>query len=398
MPKLPDAVVSGSRSLSFSDLACELAVPFVGDEIPGETLRALVRETLNFPVPVRRLDERLAVLELFHGPTLAFKDFGARFLARILAYHRRGSDRETTILVATSGDTGSAVASACADVEGLRVVLLYPAGKVSTIQELQLTTGASNILALSVDGTFDDCQNLVKQALADRGLTGRMSLTSANSINIARLIPQIFYYVSAWKEVASEGAGIMFTIPCGNLGNLTAGVMAHGMGVPVCRFLAATNANDVLPEYLQTGVFRPRTAVSTLSNAMDVGNPNNFARLTRLLGGDLGAIRSLVTAEGCTDDQTREAIREAYRKYHYIFDPHGAVGYHVASRFSQELQAGVVNIILATAHPAKFPDAYDEDLLREIPEPEQLSALKGRTRRVVSIRPHPDELRSILLS
>jgi threonine synthase len=397
LPLLPDRIRRGNDPLSFQEVAFDIAQVLIGGEIPDDTLRRIIGETMNFPVPVRRLDESLAVLELFHGPTLAFKDFGARFLARILAYHHHGSDRATTVLVATSGDTGSAVARGCAGIEGLRVVLLFPAGKVSRIQELQLTSGAPNLTALRVDGTFDDCQTMVKQAFADRDLTTRISLTSANSINIARLIPQIFYFVAAWREVRQHEPGVIFAVPSGNLGNLTAGVMAWKMGVPVKHFVAATNINAVLPEYLRTGTFRPRPAQPTLSNAMDVGNPNNISRLRMLFGEDLLAMRSIVASDSCTDDETRAAIAEAYHRYRYLFDPHGAVAYRVAQRFLSEHATRAVTMILATAHPAKFPEAYNDELLRSISVPEQLRNLTARPKRFTTLRARYDELKSILL-
>jgi threonine synthase len=397
LPLLPDRIRKENASLSFQDVAFDIAQVLIGGEIPEDPLRRIIGETMDFPVPLRRLDESLAVLELFHGPTLAFKDFGARFLARILAYHHRGSKRATTVLVATSGDTGSAVASGCAGIEGLRVVLLYPAGKVSRIQELQLTAAAPNVTALRVEGTFDDCQTMVKQAFADPELTRNLSLTSANSINIARLLPQIFYFVAAWREVRRHVPGIIFAIPSGNLGNLTAGVMAWKMGVPVEHFVAASNINDILPEYLRTGTFRPRPAQQTLSNAMDVGNPNNISRLKMLFDEDLHAMRTVVASDSCTDADTRAAIGEAYDRYQYLFDPHGAVAYHVVKRFLSEHPTRATAIVLATAHPAKFPEAYTDDLARVLPVPQQLRNLTAQPRRFTALRARYDDLKSLLL-
>jgi threonine synthase len=397
LPLLPEEIRAGTSRAGFADIAFEVIRHFAEGDIPESELRVMVDETMNFPVPIRHLDDRLSVLELFHGPTLAFKDFGARFLGRVLSYQRRNADREVTVLVATSGDTGSAVASGCSGVPGVRVVLLFPAGKVSKVQELQLTTGGPNITTLRVDGTFDDCQRMVKQAFVDQDLRTRLALTSANSINIARLLPQIFYYVSAWQELAQRGQDVVFVVPSGNLGNLTAGVFARAMGIPFRRFVAASNANDVLPEYLRTGVLRPRPAVSTLSNAMDVGDPNNTPRLQALFGGDIDAIRAVVTTDVCSDDQTRGAIDEAYRTYHYTFDPHGAVGYFAAKRFLSAEGPGTTAVVLGTAHPAKFPEVYPEEIRARIPVPEQLRVLTGRPRRMLSIRADFDDLKSILL-
>jgi threonine synthase len=397
LPVLPDPLREGGSTAGFPEIAYMAVREFVDGEIPDADLHTLIDETMNFPVPVRRLDERLTVIELFHGPTLAFKDFGARFLGRVLSYQRRHAERETTVLVATSGDTGSAVASGCSGAAGVRVVMLFPAGKVSRIQELQLTTGGSNITTLRVDGNFDDCQRLVKQAFADQELSSRLDLTSANSINIARLLPQIFYYVAAWQELSALRNEIVFVVPSGNLGNLTAGLFARGMGVPLRRFLAATNVNDVLPEYLRTGVVRPRSAISTISNAMDVGDPNNMPRLRALFADDLDALRTVVRADVCTDDDTRGAIAEAYREHNYTFDPHGAVGYRAAKRFLSNEGPETSAVILGTAHPAKFPEVYPEEIRETIPVPEQLRVLTGRPRRVLSIQSHYEDLKSILL-
>jgi threonine synthase len=397
LPALPADLRAGVSPAGFPDIAYEVIRHFVDGEIPEADLRTLIDETMNFPVPLRHLDDRLSVLELFHGPTLAFKDFGARFLGRVLSYLRRDADREITVLVATSGDTGSAVASGCSGVPGVRVVLLFPAGKVSKVQELQLTTGGPNITTLRVDGTFDDCQRMVKQAFVDQELRTRLVLTSANSINIARLLPQTFYYVSAWQELAQRGKEVVFIVPSGNLGNLTAGVFARTMGIPLRRFVAATNANDVLPEYLRSGVLRPRAAVSTLSNAMDVGDPNNTPRLQALFGGDIDAIRAAVSTDVCSDDDTRRAIDDGYTRYQYTFDPHGAVGYFAARRFLDREGPETAAVVLGTAHPAKFPEVYPEEIRARIPVPEQLRALTGRPRRMLAVRAAYDDLKSILL-
>ncbi|HEX9007129.1 MAG TPA: threonine synthase, partial [Bacteroidota bacterium] len=325
IPPMPPALLDPRHS--FQEIAFEAALLLLGDEIPAAALRTIVETSLTFPVPVRLLADDLAILELFHGPTLAFKDFGARFMARTLSWLRRGSERETTVLVATSGDTGSAVAQGFHGVEGLAVILLYPSGRVSRIQELQLTTAGGTVTALEIDGTFDDCQRLVKQAFADQDLSRRKNLTSANSINIARLLPQAFYYLEAFVRLPHHDGPIVFSVPSGNLGNLTAGLIAWKMGLPVKRFIAATNVNDVLPRYLATGRFAPAPAVPTLSNAMDVGNPSNLVRIIDLFGGDLERMRGILSSVPHTDAETRAAITDLFQSHGYALDPHGAVGY-----------------------------------------------------------------------
>ncbi len=383
---------------SFQETAFEAAHLLLGDEIPAAGLRVIIEESMTFPAPLRRLTEELAILELFHGPTLAFKDFGARFMARTLSHLRRGAGRETTVLVATSGDTGSAVAQGFHDVSGLRVVLLYPSGRVSPIQELQLTSAGGNVTALEILGTFDDCQHLVKQAFADHDLARRKGLTSANSINIARLLPQAFYYLEAFARLAARERPVVFAVPSGNLGNLTAGLIAWKMGLPVERFVAATNANDVLPRYLASGLFTPSAAVATLSNAMDVGNPSNLARIVDLFDGDLGQMRRILFSVSHTDAETRRAISEMFERHGYVLDPHGAVGYLAMRDYQQQHAGRRTGIVLETAHPAKFPDAYDEKLKKHIEQPERLHALLRGEKRSVKMRAEFSLLKDFLFS
>jgi threonine synthase len=366
---LPDAVppidagdLASWRGRPFQDVACRLAERWLSDEFAAPVLGRLVSEALDFPVPTVEVDRGLRVLELFHGPTLAFKDFGARFLARFFGHllARRGD--HATILVATSGDTGSAVARGFAGVDAVRVVVLYPAGKVSAFQESQMATVGGNVTAVRVPGTFDDCQRLVKAAFPDPALT-RLHLSSANSINIGRLLPQSFYYVFSYLSVAARpGDAVVFSVPSGNLGNLTAGVLARRMGLPAGRFVAATNVNDVLPEYLTTGAYRARPSIPTLSNAMDVGDPNNFARLVTLCGMGVEAMRAIVRGERVTETETRQEIRETYAGAGYVLDPHGAVACAAARRWQGDTAPGAPVVALATAHPAKFADAIAAEL------------------------------------
>jgi threonine synthase len=316
-------------------------------------------------------------LELFHGPTLAFKDFGARFMARLMAWLTRGDDRMLTVLVATSGDTGGAVASAFHNVPGTRVVILYPKGKVSGLQEKQLTALGGNITALEIDGSFDDCQALVKSAFLDRELSERLNLTSANSINLARLVPQSFYYIHAARQLP-EGVKPVFVVPSGNFGNLTAGLLAMHLGLPVEHFIAATNRNDVVPEFLRTGSYTPRPSVATISNAMDVGAPSNFVRMQALFGGSWDAMKSKISGTWFDDDQTRAAIREVKSIYDYEIDPHGAVGW-LAARNWRSQHPCTSTVTLETAHPAKFPDVMEAELGQGSVEiPERLAILADR--------------------
>jgi threonine synthase len=372
LPTFSNADLVAWRALPFDALAVRLAKRLLGDEFTAPVLAQLVSDALNFPVPTVRLDERLSILELFHGPTLAFKDFGARFLGRLFGHLLTERGDHATILVATSGDTGSAVARGFTGVPGVRVVVLYPAGRVSPFQEAQMASIGGNVTAVRVPGVFDDCQRLVKAAFRDPAL-GALHLSSANSINIGRLLPQSFYYVASYLAAATEiDAPVVFAVPSGNLGNLTAGVLAARMGLPVARFVAATNANDALPEYLESGVFRPRPSVPTLSNAMDVGDPSNFARLERLHAGSPDAMRAAIQGERVTEAETRAAIREAYGRYGRVLDPHGAVAYAAARRQIEAgaIDAGLPVIALATAHPAKFADAIRDELGFEPPLPE----------------------------
>ncbi len=365
------------RLLSFTEIGIAVADAFFGSDIPPQALVDIVEGTLQFDAPVVTLGPGDHVLELFHGPTLAFKDFGARFMARLMAWLTRNDDRLLTVLVATSGDTGGAVASAFHNVPGTRVIILYPKGKVSGLQEKQLTALGGNITALEIDGSFDDCQALVKSAFLDRELAENLNLTSANSINLSRLVPQSFYYIHAARQLP-EGVKPVFVVPSGNFGNLTAGLLAMKLGLQVDQFVAATNRNDVVPEYLRGGIYQPRPSVPTISNAMDVGAPSNFVRMQALFGNSWDAMKEQISGMSFTDDQTRAAIREVKSICDYQIDPHGAVGW-LAARKWRAAHPCSSTITLETAHPSKFPDVMDEELGAGAVEiPERLAILANR--------------------
>lgn len=371
------------RGTSFPSLAVSLGRLWLADEFDQATIERLIADALDFPVPVVAVDERLRLVELFHGPTLAFKDFGARFLARFFGHILSEGQERATILVATSGDTGSAVARGFAGVPGVHVVVLYPARKVSPFQEAQMATIGGNVTAVRVPGRFDDCQRLVKEAFLDPALRS-LNLSSANSINIGRLLPQTFYYVHGYlAATGGPGERVVFSVPSGNLGNLTAGVLAARAGLPVERFIAATNANGVLPEYLHTGVYRARPSVATLSNAMDVGDPSNFVRLTALCDGSLATLRERVLGEVVTDTETRRIIRSVHRASGYVLDPHGAVACVAARRVQAASRTAAPVVALATAHPAKFADVIRAELgfEPELPEDER----DWRSRRILAV-------------
>lgn len=385
IPDMPDSFMSEVHQYTFQEIAFRIARQLIGDEMPEPDLWHIIQNSVTFPAPVVPLDTNTAILELFHGPSLAFKDFGARFMAQTMSYFNRGEDQDLNILVATSGDTGGAVAAGFLQTPGIRVVILYPSGKVSPLQEKQLTTLGHNIVALEVAGTFDDCQALVKQAFLDATLREHLRLSSANSINIARLIPQVFYYWESYKQVYRENKQVVFTVPSGNFGNLTAGLIAQKMGLPVQHFVAATNANDVVPEYLQAGTFRPRESVRTLSNAMDVGNPSNFVRMLDLHSSMWNILRSHVSGFAFSDAQTRTAMREVYARHGYLLDPHGAVGYLAWKAYREQAQSNALGIVLETAHPAKFLEDVEEILGTQVEVPEVLAALRHREKQAVQM-------------
>jgi threonine synthase len=371
--KLSKDFIENLKNHTFQSIAFEISRHLLRGVIPDNDLKEIVEKSIDFPAPVVRLDDNTHILELFHGPSLAFKDFGARFMAQLMSYFNKGNDEELVILVATSGDTGGAVAAGFYKTPGIKVVILYPSGKVSLLQEKQLTTLGENVTALEVEGTFDDCQALVKKAFLDNELTNKIRLSSANSINIARLIPQSFYYFEAFKQIDSKGKPVVFSIPSGNFGNLTAGLFAKKMGLPIHQFIAATNANAVVPKYLKTGNYEPHPSVPTLSNAMDVGNPSNFARMLDLNSSTWNNMKEDIEGYSYDDNATKNAMVEVYEKYNYIMDPHGAVGYLALKDYQKKKDA--VGVILETAHPAKFLDDVESILNRKIEVPERLISL-----------------------
>jgi threonine synthase len=373
IPQLSEAFINNLDQYSFSEMAFKICQNLFGDTIPLEDLKAIIDNSVTFPAPVVDLDEDKKVLELWHGPSLAFKDFGARFMSQLMSYFNRKETKELVILVATSGDTGGAVAAGFYKALGIKVVILYPKGKVSFLQEKQLTTLGENITALEIDGTFDDCQALVKQAFLDADLK-HIRLSSANSINIARLIPQSFYYFEAYKQLKDKSTPVVFAIPSGNFGNLTAGLLAQKMGLPVHAFLAATNANDVVPQYLETGRFVPRPSVRTISNAMDVGNPSNFARMLDLYDSVWNNMTKNIHGYAYNDDETRAAVLEIKERYNYVMDPHGAVAYLAVKAYQKE-NPNTQTVILETAHPAKFKPDMEEIFGHKIEVPKRLAKL-----------------------
>ena len=398
IPELSKNFIENIGKLSFNEIAFEVAKIIIEDEIPQNELFNIIEESITFNAPLVRISEVLSILELFHGPTLAFKDFGARFMAKTLSHLIRNNKEKITILVATSGDTGSAVANGFYKVDGINVVLLYPGNKVSEIQEMQLTTLGENITALKVDGTFDDCQRLVKKAFLDNEVTNKKKISSANSINIARLIPQTFYYFKSFADKSKESSKIVFSVPSGNLGNLTAGLMAKEMGLPIFKFIAAFNANDVFLNYLSTGVFEPRPSVKTLSNAMDVGNPSNIARIIDLFKGNYHKMRENIYGAAFSDLETLSAIKEVYDKYDYTIDPHGAVGYLAIKKYMRESDDNDISgIILETAHPSKFSDVIEEVIEKKIEVPRRLLTLMNKKKKSISISKNYDEFKQFLL-
>lgn len=361
---------------SFSDTAFKVAVALIGDAIDRKELELIIDRSMNFPVPLVSLDDDTSVLELFHGPSLAFKDFGARFMAELMGHFNRNKNQDLIILVATSGDTGGAVAAGFHRVPGVQVVVLYPSGKVSPLQEKQLTTWGDNIQALEIDGDFDACQALVKAAFLDSEIRSTLRLSSANSINIARLIPQSFYYFEAYKQARVYGEKIVFSVPSGNYGNLSAGLIAYKMGLPVHQFIAASNANDVVPRYLNTGMYSPTPTIATLSNAMDVGNPSNFPRILSLLGSTWNNIKEQVKGYTFSDDQVKEIIQRVYQLEGYTLDPHTAVGYLAWKAYrSAYAETSVRGIVLGTAHPAKFLETVEAATGHTVQVPEHLTSL-----------------------
>lgn len=380
---LPQSFYEDIENLSFQEIAYRVADAFFGEDVPADTLKKIVYDTLSFDVPAVKVKENIYSLELFHGPTLAFKDVGGRFMARLLGYFiRKEGKKQVNVLVATSGDTGSAVANGFLGVEGIHVYVLYPKGKVSEIQEKQFTTLGQNITAIEVDGTFDDCQALVKNAFMDQELNAHMQLTSANSINVARFLPQAFYYFYAYAQMKRQklADNLVICVPSGNFGNITAGLFGKRMGLPVKRFIAANNRNDIFYQYLKTGQYSPRPSVATIANAMDVGDPSNFARILDLYGGSHEAIAAEISGATYTDEQIRETVRQVYDETGYLLDPHGACGYRA---LAEGLLPGEVGVFLETAHPAKFLQTVESIIGNKVEIPEKLQAFMRGTKQSI---------------
>jgi threonine synthase len=398
IPHLSKDFITNLEEKTFQEIAIEVLGYFTEESLGESKLMEIVGNTFNFPAPLIKLDECNFVLELFHGPTLAFKDFGARFMARTMEHFVQNSEKELNILVATSGDTGSAVANGFYNVDGINVYILYPSGGVSTIQEKQLTTLDKNITALEIEGTFDDCQKLVKQAFVDNELKEKLNLSSANSINIARLIPQAIYYFEAYKQLTDKKAKIIFSIPSGNLGNICAGLFAFKMGLPVNKFIGATNSNDVFTKYIDTGKFKPTESHKTYSNAMDVGNPSNLDRINHLYQNDINLIRSDIFSISKHDKATIDGMKKVREKYKYIIDPHGSIAYLSAEEYMKHQDYKTQSIILETAHPAKFKDIVEESLDIEIEIPNRLKQCLNKEKSVVKLSDRYTELKEFLLS
>ncbi len=396
IPALSADFIANIHTKSFQEIGFTVAQTLIGDDLPAAELKRIVDHTIQFDAPLAEVEKDIYALELFHGPTMAFKDFGARFMSQLLGHFASKQDREIVILVATSGDTGSAVANGFLGVPGTKVVVLYPSGKVSDVQEKQFTTLGKNITALEVDGTFDDCQRLVKTAFLDSELQNSYFLTSANSINIARLIPQSFYYFHAYAQLSRKNKPVVFSVPSGNFGNLTGGLLAKRMGLPIEKFIAVTNANDIVPKYLESQLFNPRSSTQTISNAMDVGNPSNFVRLLDLYNNDFNALKKDIVGYSVSDDQTREAMRNVYSKDKYVLDPHGAVGYLGLKNYLAENKSEVSGVFLETAHPGKFQDVVEDTLQQEIMLPEVLQKFMKGTKLSVRIGNGFDEFKQYL--
>ena len=382
------------ENLSNEEIAFEAIQQFVGDEIPTETLKQIIAETLCFEFPTVKVEEGIYALELYHGPTMAFKDVGARFMSRCLGYFNKDKkDNKNTVLVATSGDTGGAVASGFLGVQGVDVVILYPSGKVSDIQERQLTTLGQNIKALEVDGVFDDCQDMVKKAFLDESLKHK-NLTSANSINIARWLPQMFYFFFAYKQLQSQNKALVFSCPSGNFGNICAGIMAKKLGLPIEHFVASTNANDTVPRFLEKGNYEPKPSIATISNAMDVGNPSNFIRIQEMYNNDLEQFKKDFSSYSYTDEATTLAMQSIYKTDAYIAEPHGAVGY---LGLKNELKnfPNAIGVFLETAHPIKFLDVVEPALGITLPIPTQIESVLNKEKVSVKIKTY-EELKSFL--
>jgi len=395
IPQISKDFITQIQKYSKEEIGYTVMKPYVGDSITSNDLQQIIDETINFEFPLVRITEEICSLELFHGPTLAFKDVGARFMSRCLGYFNRHAYHRTTVLVATSGDTGGAVANGFLGVDGVDVIILYPSGKVSKIQELQLTTLGQNITALEVNGTFDDCQAIVKQAFMDNDLNQKINLTSANSINVARWLPQQLYYFFAYQQWQEEEAPII-SVPSGNFGNICAGILAYISGLPVKHFIAACNANDVVPKYLATEEYKPKPAIATISNAMDVGNPSNFIRIMELFHQQFSELKNMLSSVSIDDALTAETIKEVFQKHRYTLDPHGAVAYHALDNYLKNHSGK--GLILETAHPVKFPDTVEDATGKSIEFPEQVQHLLSAEMKRIAMNANFNDFKEWLMN
>jgi threonine synthase len=392
---LPASFFENIDNLSYSEIAFLAIKQFVTPDIPETVLKTIVENTLSFDFPIVQLNDNISTLELFHGPTMAFKDVGARFMARCLGYFNKDNTNEVTVLVATSGDTGGAVANGFLGVKGVNVVILYPSGKVSDIQEKQLTTLGQNIKALEVDGVFDDCQDMVKRAFLDEALTSKMQLTSANSINVARWLPQLFYFMFAYKQLHKTHKELVFSVPSGNFGNVCAGMMAQQLGLPIKHFIASNNENNVVTNYLKTEDYNPKPSVQTISNAMDVGNPSNFIRIQEIYNNNFNTLKNNLSSFSFSDTETKQAFKEIKDSYNYVADPHGAVGY-LGCKAYLKTNPKAHCVFLETAHPTKFLDVVEDVIKEKQPLPKQIQAVMGKVKVATKISSYK-ELKSFLL-
>jgi threonine synthase len=396
IPTLEKNIFENIESISNEEIAFRVIQPYAGDDIPGEKLFSIVSESISFPIPLVKLSDSIFSLELFHGPTLAFKDIGARFMSRCLGYFLKGHEKKVTVLVATSGDTGGAVANGFYETPGVDVVILYPSGKVSPVQEKQLTVLGGNIHSLEIEGSFDDCQQMVKQAFADKQVNQKRFLTSANSINVARWLPQQFYYFFACKQWPDKNNPPVIAVPSGNFGNICAGILAQQSGLPVSHFIAACNANDVIPRFLHTKKYEPKKAIATWSNAMDVGDPGNFIRVLEIFRHDVNTLRQHITAYSITDEETLSGIKEVYNHFDYQADPHGAVGYLSLKKYLKA-HPGEKGLFLETAHPVKFPAAVEETTGRKIEIPPSLASLMHSEKKSIRMKADYNVLKDFLM-
>lgn len=398
LPQIDKNLMANWDQKTLAEIAFDVAYTLLKDDISSKDLKAIVDEAANFDAPLFPLADDTFVLELFHGPSLAFKDFGGRFMSRLMAHFLKKEQKEIQILVATSGDTGGAVALGFLKVPGIKVTILYPKGKVSLIQELQLTTNGNNIEAMAIDGTFDDCQALVKKAFHDEELNAKLNLTSANSINISRLIPQMFYYANTYAQLKNKFDDLVFITPSGNFGNIAAGMIAYKMGLPVKQFIAATNSNDIVPQYLESGVYNARPSVQTLANAMDVGDPSNFVRILDMFDNDIEKLKEILSASAYNDEQIKSAITAVYNANNYVVCPHTATGYLAVKDLKENtaVTEKTAYVILATAHPCKFPDVFEE-LNIKYTEPAQVKELYKKDKHQVEMKNSFEDFKAFLM-